>query len=140
MNRRPSVLGEVAHRPADTAGHGGLPDAQAPERRVQPTTGASEVNAAAPIAAPSIGVVLREAPGLVLRLVALRSQLLNLRAQTFVLALQRPDLVSQKGQALAENRRRAALVDQRLNFIQQRLKHFILQGVAGAFDRTGSLQ
>ena len=121
-----AILGEVGNPRAHAAGHGGLLDAQNSEGGVGPATGACQVSATAAIAAPAFRVVLREASKLIALVLGLRLRLLHLRAKVCVLALQRPYALSQQGQMLAEHRRRAALVDERLHLVEQCLKQFIL--------------
>ena len=121
------LQGEVRNGLAGAAHHDGLLDTDPAKYGIRPATGAAQIGASAAVATPSLGVVLRKAPKLVLLLLGLRLRLLGLRSQVLILALQRPDALTQKSQMLAEHRRRAALVDQRLQFIEKRVKHFILR-------------
>ena len=122
-----SVQIEVGNAPAGPAGHLGLLDAQVAKDGVGTVACAGQVNASATVAAPTLGVVICKAPHLALTLLRFKLRLLCLRAKTSVLALQRPDPLSQKGQVLAQHRSRCAFVDKRLQSAQQSLKHFILR-------------
>lgn len=119
---------EVGNNRAHPAGHGGLLDAQRPESGVCTAACAGQIDAAASVAPPTLGVVLRKAPQLIALVLGLRLRLLCLRAKTGVLALQRPDALTQQGQVLAEHRRRCALVYQRLQLVEKGIQHYILQG------------
>ena len=131
------VQSEVGNHPARPAGHGGLLDAHHTESRVGPAACSLEIDTAASVAAPSLGVFIRKAPKLVAVLLGLRLRLLQLRAQIAVLALKRPDLLTKQGQVLAQHRRRAALVNQRLNLLEKKLHHFILQKPATVHGSEG---
>lgn len=134
-----SVQREVRDSAARPAGHGGLFDAQGTKGGVWPAAGAGQVGTAATITAPTLGVILRKAPQLIALVLHMRLCLLCLRAQIGVLTLKRTDALTKQGQVLAQHRRRAALVDQRLNLFEQHLKHFILQKpVAGHGSEGGA--
>lgn len=117
--------------------HGAI-DPQPAKDLVSPCAGAYQVNTAAAAAPVPMRVVLREAikPGLAI--LRMRLGLLHLQAQISVLALQRTDALSQKGQVLAQHRSTAALVNQRLHFVEQRLKHFLSSSLFVAKKHTAN--
>lgn len=111
--------------PADPAGHHGLLDANVTEGGVRPAACAGQVDAAAGVAAPGAWVVLRKAikPGLAL--LRMRLGLLGLKAQTLVLSLKVFNSGPKQAQVLTKHRSRCALVEQRLQLVEQRFKQHI---------------
>lgn len=130
------VFHEARRGAADPAPEKGAIDAQVAKDGVGLGASANQVNAAATVATTPLWVVLRKAVKPLLAILRMRLCLMGLRAQIVVLALQRPDPLSQKAQVLAQHRRRAALVDERLHFVQQRLQQFILLRVVTAANGT----
>jgi hypothetical protein len=122
------LFGKAAHSRADAAGHHGLLDANSLENRVGSATDSGQVNGPAGIATPAQRVVACEAAKAVFVLLRMRLRLLKLRAQIGALALKRPDPLSKQGQVLAQHRSRAAFVDQRLYFLEQKVKHVVARG------------
>lgn len=76
------------------------------------------------VAAQPVWVVFGKSVKPAFAILRLRLGLLKLRTQIGILALKRPDALSQQGQVLAEYRRRCALVDKRLQSVEQAFKHF----------------
>lgn len=134
-----AIQREGADLAAPAAGHERLLDAQGTESRIGPTAGSSQIDTAATVTSPTLRVVLRESLQLGLLLLGLRLRLLGLQAKISVLALQRSDALSQKRQVLAEHRRRCVLVDQRLQFFEQRLKHHVALHLFGNGHRSGEV-
>lgn len=134
-----SVFHEGRLNTTQAAPEQGLVDAEASKGAVRPATGAHQVKTAAATAPVPLWVVFGEAVKPGLAILRMRLSLLQLRAQIGVLSLKRPDAISQKGQALAQHRRTAALVDERLNLLEQRLKHFVFSRGVAAGDRTGEV-
>lgn len=131
------VLHEGGFSIANTAPEQNPLDTQAAKGAVGLAAGSHQVDTSAGAAPMPMRVVLRKAikPGLAI--LRMRLGLLQLRAQIGVLALQRPDALSQKGQMLAQHRRTASLVDERLNLLEQRLKHFVVfRGLRDREDAT----
>ena len=113
------------------ASHQGLLDTKTAEGGICTRAGAAQIDATAAIAPQALRVVIGEAIHLGLLVVSLRLRLCGLQAQAGVLALKRPNALSQQGQVLAQNRSRCVLVKQRLHFVEQGLKHYVCLHLLG---------
>lgn len=127
-SKHSGVHSESRNVPAGPAGHQGLFDAQGRKSGVGAATSAGQVHTATGIAAPTLWVVIRKSVYPALALLRLRLGLLGLKAKIGVLSLQQRHTLTQQSQVLTEHRRRCVLVEQRLHFFEQRLKHFISLG------------
>ena len=113
------------------ASHQGLLNTQAAKGGICAGAGSAQIDATAAIAPQALRVVIGEAIHLGLLVVSLRLRLLHLQAQTVVIALKRPNALSQQGQVLALNRSLCVLVKQRLHFVEQGLKHYVCLHLLG---------
>lgn len=119
------VLREAGHMATGAAGHQGLLDAKVAESGIGTAAGACQVDAATSIASPTVWVVIRKSIYLASVLLRLRLCLLGLKAKVCVLALQCHDALAHEGQMLTQHRRRCVLVEKRLQFFEQGLKHYV---------------
>jgi hypothetical protein len=132
------IFQKIGHSTADPASEDGAVNAQFAKNAIAAAAAAHQVEPPAVAAPMPMWIVLGEAVKPALALVGFRLCLLALRAQIAVLALQQRCALGNGGQSLAQHRRRAALVDERLQLLQQRLYQFVaLRGVLSANGSQG---
>jgi len=119
------VFQEVALPTAQPASENGAVNTEGAENAAALAARSHQVEPTAVAAPMPMWVVLGETVKPALALVGFRLCLLALRAKISVFSLQRRYAVLNDGNALAQDRRRAMLVDQRLKFFEQRLYHFV---------------